>query len=196
MGDSILSLLQLRKANPEIFPPEPNPAPPEPVGDKSDFERVFPWLMEWEGTTYEDDPRDPGGATKFGIDQRSHPGVDIKGLDLDRAKKIYWGEWEKSYASKLRYPLDAVFFNYAVNAGEGAAIKFLQKALGVPADGGIGPVTERAVSSIHDSKTTATRMVDAADNFYKELGAPGHRMHYALKGWLNRDNSERETFLA
>jgi lysozyme family protein len=35
----------------------------------------------------ERDPDDPGGLTKFGIDQRSHPTVDINALRLEQAKQ-------------------------------------------------------------------------------------------------------------
>ena len=42
---------------------------------------------------YSSDPGDPGGATKFGISARAHPGVDIATLTRDAAVSIYWREW-------------------------------------------------------------------------------------------------------
>jgi len=47
-------------------------------------DEIIPWLFKWEGTYYEDDKDDPGGATKFGIDQRSHPHVDIRNLTAEQ----------------------------------------------------------------------------------------------------------------
>ena len=42
------------------------------------------------------DPRDPGGTTKFGIDQRDHADVRVENLTLEDAVKIYQEDWEKN----------------------------------------------------------------------------------------------------
>ncbi len=36
------------------------------------------------------DPKDPGGVTKFGISQRSYPALDIRALSLDEAKANFY----------------------------------------------------------------------------------------------------------
>ena len=68
---------------------------------------------------FEDDPDDRGGATKFGIDQRSHLNTDIKNLTAEQATEIYWSEWVKYGCEHLSPPIDWVFFNACVNCGNG-----------------------------------------------------------------------------
>src|SRR6478735_11274468 len=53
------------------------------------FDEYFDWLVPWEGAAYENVPGDPGGPTKYGIDQRSHPDVNIRALTKEQAKAIY-----------------------------------------------------------------------------------------------------------
>ena len=93
--------------------------------------RVIPFLWEHEGTTYEDDPDDPGNAgskyrgTKYGIDARSHPSEDIRNLTEQRATEIYWNEWIKYACDHLPQPIDWIFFDACVNCGLSRASKFL-----------------------------------------------------------------------
>ena len=57
------------------------------------FERAIDKTLAWEGG-YVNDPKDPGGETKYGISKRAHPDVDIKNLSREKAcaiyKKHYW----------------------------------------------------------------------------------------------------------
>lgn len=46
---------------------------------------------------YVNNPKDPGGETKYGIAKRSHPDVDIKNLTLDGAIDIYHREYWLAY---------------------------------------------------------------------------------------------------
>lgn len=51
---------------------------------------------------YVDDPRDPGGETKWGISKRSYPHLDIKNLTQDQAKGIYRTDfWNRINADRL-----------------------------------------------------------------------------------------------
>lgn len=38
---------------------------------ESDFEILMDFVLAWEGRVFEDDPDDPGGATKYGLCLRS-----------------------------------------------------------------------------------------------------------------------------
>lgn len=145
--------------------------------------------MEWEGTSFEDDPQDPGGATKFGIDQSSHPHVNIRSLTEDQAKAIYWQEWDSELCPKMPRPISEVYFNFCVNAGIKRAVYFLQDALGVPSDGVIGSLTLGRLSDVPSQGlgALASKMISAADHFYVSLDKPRF-----LKGWLNRDADLRK----
>ena len=52
------------------------------------FERAIDKTLAWEGG-YVNDPKDPGGETKYGISKRAHPDVDIKNLSREKACAIY-----------------------------------------------------------------------------------------------------------
>jgi len=52
------------------------------------FERCIAFVLRHEGG-YVNDPRDPGGETKYGISKRAYPGLDIKNLTEEQAKEIY-----------------------------------------------------------------------------------------------------------
>ena len=119
------------------------------------FDTAFAKLIGHEGG-YVDHPSDPGGATNFGITQRSYPGEDIRGMTLERAKLIYrrdfWGPAGcESVPEAIRFDL----FDMAVNSGVRAAVKTLQKAVQETEDGVLGPRTLQATSSMQGSRLVA-----------------------------------------
>lgn len=94
---------------------------------------------------YENNPADPGGETKWGVSKRAYPNLDIKGLSLEDAKKIYFSDyWNAVHGDELCFPFDVIAFDIAVNEGVGEAKKLLQMALDVNVDGKIGDDTIRA----------------------------------------------------
>lgn len=154
------------------------------------FGRWLEWILRWEGTTYENDPDDPGGATKFGIDQRSHPGVDIRGLTRERAAGIYWDEyWTRCRAHEMPARVGEVVANIAVNAGHGRASRWLQAAVGAAQDGIIGRRTLALVWQA-DRDALVETLLDRTEAHYRSI-AKG-RLAKFLKGWLNRNGSLRE----
>lgn len=93
----------------------------------NNFMEAMKFTMKWEvgydrsgklkaDGGYTNDPRDPGGETKWGISKRANPDLDIKNLTLgeaiERYKRNYWD------AYKTRSPpldLDEVPIDYAVS---------------------------------------------------------------------------------
>jgi lysozyme family protein len=151
----------------------------------------FDLLMELEGESFENDPADAGGATKFGIDQRSHPGVDIRSLTRCQAERIHLGEFLASAASKLPAPLSFVFFDFAMNAGESASARALQRAIShSPADGRIGPLTLGTLHGFLSQPGSAAlllaRFSDKRELHYKNLAFCTPRLTRFLRGWLRR----------
>lgn len=113
----------------------------------SNFETVFALLIGHEGG-YVNNPRDPGGETKYGISKRSYPHLDIKNLTLDDAKAIYRRDfWDRIRGDELPYSIALVTFDAAVNCGIGMGPRFTQSALRVAADGKIGPLTIKAAQT-------------------------------------------------
>lgn len=86
--------------------------------------------------------QDPGGLTRFGISQRSYPNVDIANLTIQQASSIYLNDyWNPIRGHLLPHGLDLMVFDGAVNQGVQTAALLLQQALGIKADGSIGPIT-------------------------------------------------------
>lgn len=110
----------------------------------SDFDRAVGIVLTEEGG-YVNDPRDPGGETKFGISKRQYPDIDIANLTPQQAAEIYKRDyWTPCKCGALSWPLALFVFDSAVNQGVNAAIRMLQRALNVPQDGLLGPRTMAA----------------------------------------------------
>jgi lysozyme family protein len=114
-------------------------------------------VLEREGG-YADHPSDPGGATNLGITRKTLaawrkispwwalPKSEVQGLRRAEAADIYRAlYWERCRAGELPAGLDLAVFDFAVNSGPARAVKALQAALKVKADGFAGPITLDAV---------------------------------------------------
>lgn len=145
----------------------------------------------------ERDPADPGGTTKYGIDQRSHPHIDVATLSREEARVIYRAEkWDKFHCGEMKPPWDLVVFDSAVNPGEGWMPKALQKAVGAKVDGIIGPKTIKAVNEA--SVNELENFLRAREAYYRarpaKLKGKPFRERY-LEGWLNRTADLKATAL-
>jgi lysozyme family protein len=131
----------------------------------------------------ERDPADPGGTTKYGIDQRSHPHIDIANLTREQALEIYYsGEWSSCRCGTLKPPWDLAVFDAAVNIGSGRTIKLLQQTVGTTVDGFIGPKTIAAVNQA--PVDDLGEFLDLRESYYRAL--PQVLRNRFLNGWLNR----------
>ena len=111
------------------------------------FNNAFRLVIGEEGG-YVNDPRDPGGETKFGIAKRSHPDIDIANLTLDQARTIYLTDyWQPIRGDDLPAALAVLLFDAAVNQGPKTAVQLLQRAVGTIADGVVGPATLAAAQT-------------------------------------------------
>ena len=87
-------------------------------------------------------------GTKFGISAMSYPNLDIKNLSYEKAQEIYQKDyWERCKCDFIPDALSMALFDFAINSGTKTAIKYLQKALDVKADGIIGNQTISACNS-------------------------------------------------
>jgi len=94
------------------------------------FPQSVQFVLAREGG-YNDIPEDRGGATNFGISQKSYPNEDIRGMTRQRAEAIYRADyWLKGGCDKLAWPLCLVHFDACVNAGIGNARRFLSRSNG------------------------------------------------------------------
>lgn len=130
------------------------------------FETILAHVLGIEGG-FVDDPRDSGGATRYGITEavaRSHGyHGSMKTLPIETARDIYRLRYWKPIAGDALLAhseaLAAEVFDSAVNVGVGRASEWLQRALNalnvqgthwpdVAEDGQIGPATLRALDAL------------------------------------------------
>jgi len=83
----------------------------------SNFDRAFAVVVGIEGG-YVNDPKDPGGETKFGLSKRANPDLDIKNLTLGIAQDRYRTRyWNAHNLDSLEYGKALLVFDVAVNGG-------------------------------------------------------------------------------
>lgn len=141
---------------------------------------------------YANDPHDPGGETNMGISKRSYPNENIKGMTRDRAKAIYRRDfWNAVSGDSLPAGLDLVAFDPAVNSGVSRGAKWLQQALGVKADGKIGPNTI-ATAKAAKAEAVIDRACDLRLAWLRTLPTWSR---YG-KGWTSRVESIRDVATA
>ena len=188
-----LALFGKKKYQPELHPE------PTVLGfanlpvDSITFDEAFKRLIGHEGG-YSTDRRDPGNwtggrvgvgtlkGTKFGLAANTYPNLDIKNLTLAQAKEIYKKDWwDKLGADGMHSAIVFQLWDFAINAGKSRAIKELQQAVGVPADGIIGPQTLAAVNS-HDLNDVILSLTAERLKFYTSLST----FKTYGKGWTNR----------
>lgn len=145
------------------------------------FDRAFDRLMRLEGG-YVNDPRDPGGETKWGISKRAFPSLEIASLTREDARDLYRRElWDKHEMEQIPESVSYQVFDFAVHSGIDTAMRKLQQAVGVADDGYIGPITRAAMALFtpHDLvvRYLATRLLFLTKlKNWKDSGA----------GWANR----------
>lgn len=139
----------------------------------------------------EHDKHDPGGLTKFGIDQRAHPDTDIESLTLAQAKMIYESVyWKRCRAEDMPPGYGEVLFDIKVNGGNGPLM--LQQALtelgsykGKP-DGNLGPLSKQAM--ILSGKLGLKRFLQIRQQRFERLAVQDQFKPF-LKGWKNRNDN-------
>ena len=151
---------------------------------------------------YVNDPSDTGGETKFGVAVNANPDLNIKTLTWDAAKRVYFRKyWLASNCDDITLiapKLAAIHFDGAVNHGVGRASKFLQQALGVVADGDIGPATLNALSKMCADKSKEVelcrKVAELRKAFYNSIVRNNPTQAKFLNGWMTRIN-EVEAFV-
>jgi lysozyme family protein len=148
---------------------------------------------------YSNDAGDAGGPTMYGItiwDARKYwkanaTADDVRSMPKSVAADIY----EQHYAHPLAYDqlppgVDYAVLDYGINSGIGRAPKVLQRIVGVPVDGIMGPATIAAANK-YDPVKLINSIYDERIAFLKGLGKPQF-----MKGWLSRCNRGRTLALS
>lgn len=133
----------------------------------SSYEDAFKKVVGHEGG-FTANPKDRGNwtsgkigvgelkGTKYGISAMAYPHLDIRNLTLDQARAIYKRDyWDRVKGDQLTFPVAFNVFDGAVNSGVLRSILWLQEAVGVTADGILGPKTLAAVKARTDAELIA-----------------------------------------
>lgn len=135
------------------------------------FANLLKFVLEHEGG-YVNHPNDPGGATNYGITQKTYdayneengfPKQDVKDIKLGTVANIYYDKYWEPEWEKLGFPLAACMFDTSVNMGKKRAYTFLENCAG--------------------SYVTFLQLRLAK---YKELIEKNPRLRVFEKGWNNR----------
>tara|TARA_B100001079_G_C16290903_1_gene460932 strand:+ start:237 stop:908 length:672 start_codon:yes stop_codon:yes gene_type:complete len=153
----------------------------------TEFDDIIEVVLEHEGG-YVNDPKDPGGETKYGVSKRAYPDVDIKGLTIEGAKEIYKRDyWDKNKVDTVPSKLKHIYFDMAVNMGKGRAVRILQEAANgknknkIDVDGGLGPATRRALEGVELERVRAYRV-----KYYANLVKRKPDLGKFYFGWFRR----------
>lgn len=122
---------------------------------KHNFDACLAHSLAHEGG-WSDHKADPGGATMKGITLatyrawkgKSATKQDLRNISDAEVAAIYraW-YWQPMRCDDLPAGLDLVAFDAAINSGPSRSAKWLQSALGVAADGRVGPATVAAANA-------------------------------------------------
>lgn len=159
----------------------------------NDFEQAFDVVVGVEGE-YSKDPQDSGNwtggkvgvgelrGTKYGISAAAYPKLNVANLTLDQAQAIYQQDyWKPVRGDDLGWPLSLAMFDAAVQHDPRDAARLLQRAVGVVADGDIGPVTLARVRALGAVEAAALLMRQRV-SYYRSLPTWAR---YG-DGWVNR----------
>jgi hypothetical protein len=143
--------------------------------------------MDWNHVRTGRDPKDKGGVTRYGIDQRSHD-VDVASLTKEQAIDIYYhAYWLPSHAEEMPVGVGEVLFDIRVNGGYG--IRWLQEALAhtghdIKVDGVVGPKTLAAARN--GGRETIISLCDRRVQYWQSLTEADPTQARFLDGWKNR----------
>lgn len=123
------------------------------------FNECFDALLVHEGG-YADLENDPGSKTRYGVTEAvarsAGYGGDMRELPVDLAKSIYRSKyWNAVRADELPQGIRYLVFDAAVASGVRQSVLWLQRALGVAADGILGPVTLTATHAVEAERLKA-----------------------------------------
>ncbi len=132
------------------------------------FHKAMDYIFKYEGGL-ENNPKDPGGLTNYGIALKSHPDLGSSGivnLTKDEAEAIYKREyWAPIGGDALAWPLCLIVMDTAVNCGVDKALQFLFHSDNDPI------------------KYLALRIA-----YYNNLINKNNKLEAFRHGWMNRVN--------
>jgi lysozyme family protein len=160
---------------------------------KDSWDEAMAIELKFEGGK-DDDPIDPGGRTNQGVIQRVYaswrkkkglPPRDVFLMEDRERDEIYF----QNYGRLVRYEelppgVNLVVLDGGINSGPSQSIKWLQRALGLGADGVLGDRTLEAVINHPDHDALIANICEQRMRFLRALKT----FYHFGKGWTSRVN--------
>jgi lysozyme family protein len=160
---------------------------------EANFKQSLTWVRTSEGGN-DDDPADSGGRTSRGITQREYdaycrmaglPQGDVWKAPDQVVDDIYHRSYWMPYGPIMPAGVDYMLFDDSVLSGPVTAVRTLQRALGVSADGHIGILTSEALSKV-DHKALIDAIANARLARYASIIEQRPKDMKFRKGWEAR----------
>lgn len=162
----------------------------------ADAQKLVPLILRWEGG-FVNDPNDAGGATMKGVTLatfRKFYGADKTVEDLKQITDAQWlhifktGYWDKFRGDDIDDQSVAnMCVDWLYNSGT-AAIKRVQKIVGVVDDGIVGDKTVAAINA-RQAEPLFEQIKAARIAFVETIARNNPSQRKFLQGWKNRINS-------
>ena len=165
---------------------------------RENYQECYRLVREHEGG-YVNHPKDPGGATKWGVIQRNYDAYrrrkgkrrqSVKNLTEIEAAEIYKSQyWDKVQGDDLPAGVDYAVFDFAIHSGPGRAAQYLQRIVKTQVDGQIGDVTLSKLRE-HPPAKVVKQLCDDRMAFLRRLR---HFKSFG-RGWTRRVMGRRMGF--
>jgi len=168
----------------------------------SNFNECLQIILHHEGG-YVNHPQDPGGMTNLGVTKKVYEDWvgyavsehTMQNLTEEDVAPIYKKNyWDRLKGDDLPEGLNLCVFDFGVNAGTGRAAKYLQNIIGTVVDGGIGPMTLRALDehvSLIGLQETIENYQEDRQRYYENL----RTFQTFGRGWTRRVNETTQSAL-
>ena len=168
----------------------------------SNFNECLQIILHHEGG-YVNHPEDPGGMTNLGVTKKVYEDWvgyavsehTMQNLTEEDVAPIYKKNyWDRLKGDDLPEGLNLCVFDFGVNAGTGRAAKYLQNIIGTVVDGGIGPMTLRALDehvSLIGLQETIENYQEDRQRYYENL----RTFQTFGRGWTRRVNETTQSAL-
>lgn len=159
------------------------------------FEVALAYLLQNEGSVFVSDPLDHGGPTRFGITQATlsaHMGrpasvAEVQNIDPQTVSSIYrMNYWTPIRGDKIQAQgVATALLDLAALTGPSMAVKMMQAAVKVTADGLMGPLTLAAINSAQP-QSVLVAFSHGACNYFAQIVLRDPTQVKFLSGWQLR----------
>ena len=152
------------------------------------FEQIADFILKQEsddgsGDYQPESASDP--ETKWGITPEDHPGKPIANITRSDAVQILRNRyWSRIRGDDLPWPVALSLLDCIFVGGDG--VRYLQRAIGVEADGIVGPITIRAVAAVMNAEKLAYLICSMRAVHFMRTVAENPLKAKFLDGWANR----------